>query len=73
MNNQITLRKVEDIDTFIEDLRSSAEEAQLKLAEISEYATPLELLYRIKFDQIGFDPLNQEEQDLGSPIKRLAN
>jgi len=60
MNDQITLRKVEDIDALIEDLRSSAEEAQLKLAEISEYATPLELLYRIKFDQIGFDPLNQQ-------------
>jgi len=60
MNNRITLHKVEDIDSYIEDLRSSAEDAQLKLAEISEYATPLELFYRIKFEQIGCDPLNQQ-------------
>lgn len=60
MNNRITLQNIEDIDAYIEDLRSSAEDAQLKLAEISEYAAPLELFYKIKFEQIGFDPLNQQ-------------
>lgn len=60
MNKQITLQKIEDIDAYIEDLRSSAEEAQLKLAEISEYAAPLEFLYRIKFEGIGCDPFNPQ-------------
>jgi len=60
MKKQITLQKIEDIDAYIEDLQSSAEEAQLKLAEISDYAAPLELLYRIKFEQIGCDPFNPQ-------------
>lgn len=48
------------VNSYIEALRSSAEDAQLKLAEISEDATPLELFYRIKFEKIGCDPLNQQ-------------
>lgn len=57
---QLTIRSVEEIENYIEDLRISAEEAQLKLSEISGYAEPLELLFRIKFEKIGFDPLNQQ-------------
>ena len=60
MNKKITLHKTENIETYIEDLWSSAEEAQLKLAEISEYAEPLEFLYRIKFEGIGCDPFNPQ-------------
>jgi hypothetical protein len=60
MNKKNSLHKIEDIDTYIEDLRTSAEEAQLKLAEISEYAAPLEFLYRIKFERIGCDPFNPQ-------------
>jgi hypothetical protein len=60
MNKKITLHKIEDIDTYIEDLRSSADEAQLKLAEISEKAEPLDFLYRIKFEGIGCDPFNTQ-------------
>ena len=62
MNKKITLQKIEDIDAYIEDLRSSAEEAQLRLAEISEYAAPLEFLYRIKFEGIGCDPFNSQRR-----------
>ena len=57
---QITIRNAEEIENYIEDLRSSAEKAQLQLAEISGYTEPLELLFRIKFEKIGFDPLNQQ-------------
>ena len=60
MSKQITLRSAEDIKNYIEDLRISAEEAQLQLSDISGYAEPLELLYRIKFEKICFDPLNQQ-------------
>lgn len=58
MNKKITLHKIEDVDAYIEKIRSSAKEAQLKLTEISEKAAPLELLYRIKFERIGCDPFN---------------
>jgi len=54
------LQKTEDVETYIEDIRSSAEDAQLQLSEISEYSAPLELFSKIKFEQIGFDPLNQQ-------------
>ncbi len=60
MNKKITLHKISDIDAYLEDLRASAEEAQMKLAEISDYAAPLEFLYRIKFDGIGCDPFNAQ-------------
>jgi hypothetical protein len=60
MNKKITLHKSEDIESYMEDLHSSAEEAQMKLAEISEYASPLEFLYRIKFEGIGCDPFNSQ-------------
>jgi hypothetical protein len=57
---QITLQSSEDINSHIENLHISAEEAQLQLSKISGYANPLELLYKIKFERIGFDPLNQQ-------------
>jgi predicted RNA-binding Zn-ribbon protein involved in translation (DUF1610 family) len=60
MNKKITLRKSTDIDAYLEDLRDSAEEAQMKLAEISDYAAPLEFLYRIKFETIGCDPFSSQ-------------
>lgn len=60
MNKKITLQKNEDIDKYIDDLRASAEEAQLKLAEISEHETPLEFLYKIKFEKIGCDPFDPQ-------------
>ena len=60
MNKKITLHKIADVDAYLEDLRASAEEAQMKLAEISEYAAPLEFLYRIKFEGIGCDPFDAQ-------------
>ena len=57
---QITLRSAKEINSHIETLRISAKNAQLQLSDISGYADPLKLLYRIKFDKIGFDPLNQQ-------------
>lgn len=56
---QITLQS-SDINSHIENLRISAEKAQHQLSEISGHANPLELLYRIKFEKLGFDPLNQQ-------------
>jgi hypothetical protein len=60
MKRPITLHRTEEVDGYMETLRSSAGEAHIKLAEIAGYESPLELLYKIKFEQIGFDPLDTE-------------
>ena len=60
MNKKITLHRIQDIDTYIEDLQSSAEKTQLKLAEISEKAEPMEFLYKMKFEAVGCDPFDTQ-------------
>lgn len=60
MKKKITVHNIGDIESCIEDIKSSADEIQIKLAEMTACAQPLELLYRIKFEDIGFDPFNAE-------------
>jgi hypothetical protein len=60
LNKKITLHSIAEIDAYFEDLRASAEETQMKLAEISAQAAPLEFLYRMKFEGIGCDPFNAQ-------------
>ena len=60
MSKQITLRNAVEIENYIEKLRLSAEEAQFKLDEISSYSDPIDFLRKIKFEQVGFDPLNTQ-------------
>lgn len=62
MRKQITLQNAEEIENYIEDLRISAEEAQLELDKISGYSDPLEFLRKIKFEQVGYDPLDTQRQ-----------
>ncbi len=58
MSKQITVCNSEEIENYIESLRLSAEESQIKLDEISSYSDPLEFLRKVKFEQIGCDPLD---------------
>ena len=58
MKKRITLNTIKEIDGYMDDLRTSAEEVELKLAQVLEHADPLDLLYRIKFEGIGCDPFD---------------
>ena len=55
---QILLKNEEQVDEYIELIRHSANEAQIRLMEASERDNDIGFLERIKFDQIGFDPLD---------------
>ena len=60
MSKRIVLKNKEEAERHIEYLRLSAEESQFKIDEISSYSNPLEFLRQIKFEKIGFDPLDAE-------------
>jgi hypothetical protein len=60
MSKKITLLNADEIENYIEDLRLSAEEAQFKLDEISTHSAPLEFLRKIKFEQVGYNPLDNQ-------------
>lgn len=60
MSKRIVLKNKEEIERHIESLRLSAEESQFKIDEISSHSNPLEFLRQIKFEKLGFDPLDAE-------------
>ena len=55
---QILLKNEEQVEEYIELIRHSANEAQIRVMEASERDNDIGFLERIKFDQIGFDPLD---------------
>jgi len=55
---KIVLKDVSEIQEHIEDIVHSAEQAQLRITEISEGTDALSLLERLKFEKLGYDPLN---------------
>jgi hypothetical protein len=55
---QILLKNEEQVNEYMELIRNSANEAQIRLMEVSERENNIGFLERIKFDQIGFDPLD---------------
>ena len=55
---QIILENEEQIEEYIELIRHSANEAQFRLLEVSDRNNDISFLERIKFNQIGFDPLD---------------
>ena len=57
---QIQIRNVEEIEPYEEKLRESAEKARGQLAEILQGEGGIRLISRIKFEKIGFDPLDPE-------------
>ena len=58
MSRQLTLTSKDKIEYYIKLLRHSAEEAQFKLDEVSSHSDPIHLLENIKFEKIGYDPLD---------------
>lgn len=60
MSKRIILQNADETENYIEHLQLSAEEAQFKLDEISSYSAPIEFLRKIKFEQVGYDPLDTQ-------------
>jgi predicted O-linked N-acetylglucosamine transferase (SPINDLY family) len=57
---KITLKNQAEIDEYIEILNDAANSAQMNILELSEYSEGMQLLEEIKFEKIGYDPLNVE-------------
>jgi len=59
---QITLTNTDDISKYQEIICKSAEKAKLKFSNVLNKSSGVEYLAAIKFDQIGFDPLDPERK-----------
>jgi len=60
MKKQIIIRGKADIDRYMEEILASAEETQINVCELSGNKEAMDLLYRMKFEEIGCDPLNSQ-------------
>lgn len=58
MTKQVLLHRGSDIEDFRQRLRTSADETQLRIAELAGDAASFEFLYRLKFEAVGCDPLD---------------
>ena len=57
---KITLTNISDIELHIEDITYAAEQAQLLITEMSENTHAMDFMERLKFEKMGYDPLNSE-------------
>lgn len=57
---RIVLNNKTEVDAHIEMLFNTANSAQINILELSEPRDGIQLLEKIKFDKIGYDPLNPE-------------
>lgn len=57
---RITLNNISEADKYINLLSNSAHGAKIKLVELSKAHDGLQLLKEIKFNKIGYDPLNSQ-------------
>jgi len=55
---KITLTKFSDVEMHIEDITHAAEQAQLRITEMSENTHAMDFMERLKFEKMGYDPLN---------------
>lgn len=60
MSKRIIICDIEEIENHINNIRSTSEEAIIKLDEIMSCLDPIELLRKIKFEQIGCAPLDPQ-------------
>jgi len=56
----IALNNLSEVEEYIELLNDTANEAQINIIELSESFTGIQLLEQIKFEKIGYDPLNPQ-------------
>ena len=62
MKKQIIIRGKADIDRYMERILASAEKTQINVCELSGNIEAMDLLYRMKFEGIGCDPLNSQRR-----------
>jgi len=62
MRKQVTLTRESQIEEFKDTLRASAEETQLRIAELAGESDPMDFLFRLKFERLGCDPLNSSRE-----------
>ena len=62
MPKQVVLTRDSKIDDLKDRVRASAEETQLKVAEIVGDTEPLDFLFRLKFERLGCDPLDASRE-----------
>lgn len=55
---KVILNNVSEIEGHIEDITHSAEQAQLRITEMSEETHAMGFMERLKFEKMGYDPLN---------------
>lgn len=58
MTKRITIRGHNDIERYHEEILASADETQIKVCELAEDEESMGLFYRMKFEEIGCDPLD---------------
>ena len=56
----VTLNSILDIEEHVENITYAAEQAQLRITEMSENSHAMDFMGRLKFDKMGCDPLNSE-------------
>lgn len=57
---KIILNNISDIEMYREDIIHSSQQAQLRITEMSENTYAMNFIERLKFEKIGYDPLNSE-------------
>jgi hypothetical protein len=61
MTKQISVTRFE-IEDYRKDLRASAEQTQIQIAELAGNESSLGLMFRLKFEAIGCDPLDSSRR-----------
>ncbi|MBP5996716.1 MAG: hypothetical protein KAX99_00835 [Azonexus sp.] len=62
MSKQIILHRHTNIEAFREILRASARQTEVQIAEASKSDGPLSLMFKMKFESVGCDPLDRSRK-----------
>ncbi|MBW1703305.1 MAG: hypothetical protein JRJ50_14560 [Deltaproteobacteria bacterium] len=62
MTKRVTIRGQKDIYRYQQEILTSAEETQIKVCELAGSEESMELFYRMKFEEIGCDPLDSSRR-----------
>ncbi len=57
---KVILNSISDIEGHIEDIIHAAEQAQLRITEMSENTHAMDFMERSKFEKMGYDPLDSD-------------
>ena len=59
---KIVLTNQSEIEGYLDQITHSAEEAQLRVVETGESALAMEFFERLRFEKLGYDPLNSSRE-----------